>query len=47
MLMEAKLQSQVAFHLTGRRPRRGLETVEPLSLRPSISRAYRDLTALR
>jgi 4Fe-4S single cluster domain of Ferredoxin I len=47
MLMEAKLQSQVAFHLTGRRPAAGLETVEPLSLRPALLARYRDLTALR
>jgi hypothetical protein len=47
MLMEAELQSQVAFHLTGRRPAAGLEAVEPLSLRPALLARYRDLTALR
>src|SRR6266540_1912500 len=47
MLMEAELQSQVAFHLTGRRAAAGLEAVEPLALRPALLARYRDLTALR
>ncbi len=47
MLMEAELQSQVAFHLTGRRPAAGLETVDTLALRPALLARYRDLTALR
>ena len=47
MLMEAGLQSQVAFHLTGRRPAAGLDAVEPLALRPALLARYRDLTALR
>lgn len=47
MLMEAKLQSQVAFHLTGRRPAAGLEAVDSLALRPALLARYRDLTALR
>jgi len=47
MLMEAELQSQVAFHLTGRRPASGLEAVDILALRPALLARYRDLTALR
>jgi hypothetical protein len=47
MLMEAELQSHVAFHLTGRRPAGGLEAVDPLALRPALLARYRDLTALR
>ncbi len=47
MLMEAELQSQVAFHLTGGRPAAGLEAVEPLALRPALLARYRDLAALR
>jgi len=47
MLMEAELQSQVAFHLTGKRPAAGLDAVEPLALRPALLAHYRDLTALR
>ncbi|HEX5864776.1 MAG TPA: hypothetical protein VF014_11095 [Casimicrobiaceae bacterium] len=47
MLMEAELQSQVAFHLTGRRPAAGLEAVDILALRPALLARYRDLTALR
>ena len=46
MLMEAELQSQVAFHLTGRRPA-GLDSVEALALRPALLARYRDLAALR
>ena len=47
MLMEAELQSQVAFHLTGQRPAAGLDAVDPLVLRPALLARYRDLTALR
>jgi len=47
MLMEAELQSQVAFHLTGRRPAAGLEAFDPIALRPALLARYRDLTALR
>jgi len=47
MLMEAELQSQVAFHLTGRRAAAGLEAVDSLALRPALLARYRDLTALR
>ena len=47
MLMEAELQSQVAFHLTGKRPAAGLEAVDSLAVRPALLARYRDLTALR
>ena len=47
MLMEAELQSQVAFHLTGRRPAAGLEPVDPAALRPALLAGYQDLAALR
>lgn len=46
MLMQADLQSQVAFHLTGSR-RAGLEAVDLLALRPALLARYRDLTLLR
>ena len=45
--MEAELQSQVAFHLTGKRPRTGLDAVDPRSLQPALLVRYRDLDALR
>ena len=45
--MEAELQSQVAFHLTGRRPAVGLEAPDPLALRPALLARYRDLATLR
>lgn len=45
--MEAELQSQVAFHLTGKRPKAGLEAVDPLALRPALLASYRDLGTLR
>jgi ferredoxin len=45
--MEVELQSQVAFHLTGRRPAAGLDAVDPLALRPALFARYRDLTTLR
>ncbi|NDP41597.1 MAG: hypothetical protein GZ089_02570, partial [Aromatoleum sp.] len=47
MLMEAERHSQVAFHLTGRRPAAGLEAFDPIALRPALLARYRDLTALR
>jgi hypothetical protein len=47
MLMQTELQSQVAFHLTGRRDESSLETVDSLALRPALLARYRDLTALR
>ena len=45
--MEAELQTQVAFHLTGRRPATGLDAVDALELRPALLARYRDLSALR
>ena len=45
--MEADLQTHVAFHLTGRRPAKGLDAVDPLVLRPALFARYRDLAALR
>jgi hypothetical protein len=45
--MDVALQSQVAFHLTGRRPEGDVAQVEPLELRPALLARYRDLTALR
>jgi hypothetical protein len=45
--MEVEIQSQVAFHLTGRRPGADLEAVDPLALRPALLARYRDLTTLR
>jgi hypothetical protein len=47
MLMEAELQSHVAFYLTGKTSSEGLEALEGLDLRPALLAAYRDLTALR
>src|SRR5512144_2289142 len=47
MTMEADLQTHVAFHLTGRRPAKGLDAVDPLVLRPALFARYRDLAALR
>jgi hypothetical protein len=47
MLMAAELQSQVAFHLTGRGPAAGLDAVDVLALRPALLARYRDLTTLR
>ena len=45
--MEVELQSQLAFHLTGRRADADLCAVEPLELRPAVLARYRDLTTLR
>lgn len=45
--MEAELQTQVAFYLTGRKPGAGLDAVEGLNLRPALLATYRDLTKLR
>jgi hypothetical protein len=45
--MEVELQSQLAFHLTGRRPGADLCAVDPFALRPALLARYRDLTTLR
>ncbi len=45
--MEADLQSQVAFYLTGNRTGDCLEAVDGLGLRPALLSRYRDLTSLR
>lgn len=45
--MEVELQSQLAFHLTGRRSGADLHAVEPLALLPALLARYRDLTTLR
>ena len=45
--MQAQLQTQLAFHLTGRKPGAGLDAVESLGLRPVLLASYRDLTRLR
>ena len=45
--MEADLQSQVAFYLTGNRTGDCLEAVDGLGLRPALLSGYRDLTTLR
>ncbi len=45
--MEADLQSQVAFYLTGNRTGDRLEAVDGLGLRPALLVGYRDLTRLR
>lgn len=45
--MDATLQVQTAFHLTGRRPAAPLEPIERLGLRPALLARYRDLTRLR
>ena len=46
--MEAELQAHVAFHLTGRKPRRRARLRSTAAdLRPALFARYRDLTALR
>jgi len=45
--MDATLQAQTAFHLTGRKPSPPLETIGELGLRPALLARYRDLTRLR
>jgi hypothetical protein len=45
--MDATLQQQTVFHLTGRRPEAPLEAVDGLSLRPALMARYRDLGKLR
>lgn len=45
--MDATLQVQTVFHLTGRRPAGTLEAIDSLGLRPALLARYRDLTRLR
>ena len=45
--MEAELQAQIAFHLTGRSPANKLDSLSELGLRPALFAGYRDLTKLR
>ena len=45
--MNANLQQQTVFHLTGRRASETLEPVAGLGLRPALISRYRDLTRLR
>src|SRR3990170_5898141 len=47
MDMDLKLQEQVVFHLTGKRPGTSLEAVEDLALRPALFARFHDLTRLR
>ena len=44
--MEAELQSQIGFYLTGKRPA-GLDAIDGLGLQPALLARYRDLTHLR
>ena len=45
--MEAELQTQIAFHLTGRKPGADAGRVDGPDAAPRPARRYRDLTALR
>ena len=45
--MQAGLQANIAFHLTGKIPAGELEPVDGLDLRPALFAEYRDLTRLR
>jgi ferredoxin len=45
--MDASLQQQTVFHVTGKRPAAGLDAVDGLGLRPALLARYRDLTKLR
>jgi hypothetical protein len=45
--MDATLQVQTVFHLTGRKPAPPLEPIDALGLRPALLARYRDLTRLR
>ena len=45
--MQAELQSQVAFYLTGKASTESLDAVVGLGLRPALLAGYRDLAALR
>jgi 4Fe-4S single cluster domain of Ferredoxin I len=45
--MEAELQSQIAFHLSGKKPAAEPAGAEGTDARPALLARYRDLTALR
>ena len=45
--MQAGLQANIAFHLTGKIPAGELDPVDGLNLRPALFAEYRDLTRLR
>lgn len=45
--MQAELQAQIAFHLTGRLPQGEFAAFASSELQPAILAGYRDLTALR
>ena len=45
--MDATLQAQTVFHLTGRKPAAPLEPIDESGLRPALLARYRDLTRLR
>ena len=45
--MDADLQAQIAFHLTGKRPGGNLDSLDELGLYPALFAGYRDLTKLR
>jgi hypothetical protein len=45
--MDAELQTQIAFHLAGRKPGAEGESVAGADARPALLARYRDLTALR
>jgi len=45
--MDATLQLQTVFHLTGRKPAAPLQAVEGLGLRPALMARYRDIDRLR
>jgi len=45
--MDADLQTQLRFHLTGKNAGSGLDTTDGLALRPALLAGYRDLSRLR
>ncbi len=45
--MEAELQTQIAFHLTGKQPGTTLDSADGTDACPALLARYRDLTALR
>ena len=45
--MTSEPNAHVAFHLTGRRPKAGLGSIEGLDAQPALFARYRDLTTLR